>query len=64
MTDAQFAAKMDSDNAEYAFNLYVAEGPGVKVADVLAGMTGERNKAFWDAATYKAMSIRAEWLAA
>lgn len=59
-----FAEKMDTDNAEYEFNLYCTEGPGVKAADILAGMVGERNKAFWNTATYRAMGARADWLAA
>lgn len=63
--DEAFYARMDADNAEFAFNRYCNEGPGVKAAEVVASMgTKAHTKAFWEAAMYRAMGARAEWLAA
>lgn len=62
--EADFRA--DAGNAEYAFNLYCAEYPGVDRAEILDGMGGFdlRDAAFWNLAHTYAQAAHVEWCAA
>lgn len=62
--EADFRA--DAGNAEYQFNLYCAERPGVNRAEILDGMSGFdlRDAAFWNLAHSYAQAAHADWCAA
>lgn len=61
-----FDFRTDADTAEYAFNLYCAEYPGVNRAEILDAMSGFdlRDAAFWKLAHYYAQAAHSDWCAA
>lgn len=58
--------RIEAGAAEYEFRLFCEEGPGARVADVLAGMGVENDgsPAFWKRAAAAARLSRAAWLRA
>lgn len=62
--EADFRA--DAGNAEYQFNLYCAQYPGVNRAEVLNSMGGFDlcDAAFWNLAHSYAQAAHADWCAA